>query len=66
MIDSKSATLLSDFFLDMSKAYFIATFISPQLSNSKNLSLQLEILIKGILTTILLLVLARRILNINK
>lgn len=43
MIDSKMAGLLSDFFLDIAKAFFVATFITPPFTQG------------GIISTLLLL-----------
>lgn len=57
VIDSKLARILSDFFSDIAKAYFIATFIAPSLTGASAFELVL-LLTKGLVNVILFLVLA--------
>ncbi|MBI3576894.1 hypothetical protein HY086_02575 [Candidatus Gottesmanbacteria bacterium] len=58
MRDIKLAHLLSDFFLDISKAYFIATFVTPALTGASEIGVVLAILTKGLVNVILFLMLA--------
>lgn len=65
VIDQKMAGLLSDFFLDIAKAVFIATFIAPSMQKSAN---SLEILLlfsQGVLNTIIFLVISRFLLQVK-
>lgn len=53
LIDRKLSKLLSEFFLDISKAWFIGSFITAPLSNFDSLSSFLGILTRGFLNVIL-------------
>lgn len=53
--DPKLASLLSNFCLDISKAYFIAGFITPALSGITSVSLVILTLTKTLLSAILFL-----------
>jgi|GEM_PF-4332072 len=57
-IDKTLARLLSDFFLDIAKAFFIATFITTSFSNISSFSEILLVLTRGIANVILSLLLA--------
>lgn len=52
-IDPKLAGLLSDFFLDIAKAYFIAAFITPAISNSPSAVFAILSLTRTLLLAIL-------------
>lgn len=65
IIDQKMASLLSDFFLDIAKAVFIATFIAPPLQRIGNLLDILLIFTKGLLGVIAFLYLSRVLLQIK-
>jgi hypothetical protein len=66
-IDNKWATILSDFCLDIAKAYFIAAFVSPSiLINEISSEMFLFILIMGITNVIIFLSLSRYLLQIKK
>ena len=56
--DSKLSGLLSDFFLDIAKASFIAAFVTPALSATTSVSGVMLVLIRGLLNVILYLYLA--------
>ncbi len=58
ILDKKLAGLLSNFFLDISKAFFVATFVTPSLSVTTVWWEILWILIKGLMNAILFLVAA--------
>ncbi|MBI5123719.1 hypothetical protein HZA75_07710 [Candidatus Roizmanbacteria bacterium] len=64
-IDNKWATILSDFCLDISKAYFIATFVSPSI-NIVSLAQIFFILIRGIINVIIFLWFSRYLLQVKK
>lgn len=57
-IDAKLAKLLSEFFLDIAKAFFIATFVTPSLSGISSFIEILLVLTRGLLNAILFLVFA--------
>lgn len=57
-INTKLAALLSDFFLDIAKAFFVATFITPSLSGISSLPEIIFVLTKGMLNVIVYLLLA--------
>lgn len=65
-IDSKLAHLLSDFFLDIAKAYFIGTFVTPSLIGSNTLVQIIGILTKGMLAVILLLIISWKFAKLEK
>ena len=55
ILDKKLAGLLSNFCLDIAKAYFVATFITPSLTGSYG-SLEISlVLIRGLLAVIMFL-----------
>ena len=58
MIDSKLTGLLSDFFLDISKASFVATFVTPALGSVTSGSEILLVLTRGLMNVILYLYLS--------
>lgn len=58
VIDKQWAGLLSDFFLDIAKAFFIATFITP-FPYSGQLLVHVSVLIKGFSNVIIYLLIAR-------
>ncbi len=62
VIDKQWSSLLLDFFLDIAKAFFIATFITP-FSYSADLVTQTLVLIKGLSNVIIYLLFARFIKN---
>lgn len=66
MIDPRLAGLLSDFFLDISKAFFIATFITPKLEESIDFSGVFFILIKGLFSVSICLWFAREFLKFKE
>ena len=55
-LDAKLANLLSSFFLDIAKAYFIGTFIAPSLTDVSSLLELLLILTRGLGSAIVALV----------
>lgn len=55
VIDSKLAELLSDFSLDIAKAFFIATVVAPFLEGNIVQNIKLAILFKGLISAILFL-----------
>lgn len=55
LLDKKLSKLLSDFFLDISKAWFIASFISPVILGQSGFVV-FTTLLKGILNVIFYLV----------
>ena len=57
-IDTHLATLLSDFFLDIAKAFFIGTFVAPSLSGVSSFSEIFLVLTRGLLNAILFLFVA--------
>ena len=57
-IDPKLASLLSGFFLDVSKASFIGTFITPYFSNLPTYFDLFTVLTKGLIGAILALIIA--------
>lgn len=62
-MDAKSAYLLSDFFLDISKAFFIATFVTTPVSGISN-PLEITFLFtKGLLNAFLFITIARYMLE---
>ncbi len=65
MIDSKLARILSDFCLDIAKAYFISAFVTAPI-NSSSLSLTILALLKGLIAAILFIVLSRQFLEFEK
>ncbi len=62
MIDSKLAYLLSKFFLDLAKAYYITTFITPPLVGT---AFGIFLLTKGIASITMFLYLARKMLEFS-
>lgn len=60
MIDSKLAYLLSKFFLDLAKTYYITTFITPPLVGT---AMGIYLLTKGVASIIIFLYLAREMLK---
>lgn len=54
-IDRTLTRILSDFCLDIAKAYFVATFITPSIFGVSNSIIILAILTKGLMIVILLL-----------
>jgi len=65
MIDPKLAGLLSDFFLDIAKAFFIASFITPELSHVKNIFELFSVLFNGLICVSISLWFSRQFLEIN-
>ena len=66
-IDNKWATILSDFCLDISKAYFIASFISQSITiNGVNPFDLFVALTKGMFNVIFFLVFSRYLLKFKK
>jgi len=57
-LDEKLTAILSDFFLDIAKAFFVATFITPALGKASSLSQVLWILTSGLTNVILFLALS--------
>lgn len=57
LIDRKLSKLLSEFFLDISKAWFIASFISPVILNQTGFEI-FTTLFKGALNVIFYLLLS--------
>lgn len=55
-VDAKLTAILSDFCLDIAKAFFVATFVTPSLSGISSLLGILFVLTKGFLNVILFLV----------
>ncbi|MBI3103477.1 hypothetical protein HYZ05_00895 [Candidatus Daviesbacteria bacterium] len=55
VLDSKLAGILSNFCLDIAKAYFVAAFVTPALSGLTNWWEILFVLIKGLLFVIIFL-----------
>lgn len=55
ILDPKLANILSNFCLDVAKAYFVATFITPSLSGPPSLPEILVVLTKGLLNVIVFL-----------
>lgn len=67
VIDNKWAAILSDFCLDIAKAYFIASFISPTISiYIKSPAEFLLLLTKGMANVIIFLALSRYLLQVKK
>lgn len=66
MVDSKFALLLSDFFLDIAKAFFIATFITPSLNSGSNIYDIVLVLFKGLINVIIFLVMSRQFLEFTE
>ncbi|PIP63386.1 hypothetical protein CO165_04515 [Candidatus Roizmanbacteria bacterium CG_4_9_14_3_um_filter_33_18] len=64
-IDNKWATILSDFCLDISKAYFIAAFVSPAINIVSSAQI-FFVLIRGIINVIIFLWFSRYLLQIKK
>ena len=58
VLDRKLSKLLSEFFIDISKAWFVASFITAPLSNFDNLTMFLESLTRGLLNVILFMYMA--------
>jgi len=65
IIDTKWASLLSNFFLDISKAYFIAGFISPQFRLNAGIFETMYILMKSATNVIIFLYISRKLLEIK-
>lgn len=63
MIDSKLAKLLSDFTLDIAKAFFVAAFVTQPLSHETNLFNLLIPLYKSLINVILFILVSRQLLN---
>lgn len=57
-IDAKLAHLLSSFFLDIAKAAFVATFITPSLLQATSLVEIASLLTRGLINVILFLFLS--------
>lgn len=57
-LNSKLSRLLSDFFLDIAKAYFIATFIGSSLLNTVSIPEVLMVLTKTIFSVILFILIS--------
>ncbi|MEK7571167.1 MAG: hypothetical protein AAB553_02745 [Patescibacteria group bacterium] len=65
-IDKKLAKILSNFYADLAKAYFIGTFITPILNGISSLNEFAWILTKGLLSVILLLLIAWRFAKVDE
>ena len=57
-LDRRLSKLLSEFFLDISKAWFVASFVTAPLSSFDNLSMFLGSLTRGLLNVILFMYMA--------
>jgi len=55
MVDAKLASIMSNFCLDIAKAYFIATFVTPSLTSVSTGWEFVWILLRGLLNVILFL-----------
>ncbi len=64
IIDPKLAGILSNFCLDIAKAYFIAAFVTPPLSAGSVLVTML-MLIRGLIAAILFIVLSWQFLKLK-
>jgi len=62
-MDNKSAYLLSDFFLDISKAFFIATFVTTPISGISNPLEIVFLFTKEILNAFLFIIISRYMLE---
>lgn len=65
MMDIKTARLLSDFFLDISKAYFISGFVAPYVQQTNNSAQIMIFLIRSFLNVIMCLLISRLLLEVR-
>lgn len=65
-INKNFSKLLSDFFLDISKAVFITTFITPTIVSLSNPMEQILLLSKGLINVIFLLLISWQLLEVSK
>ena len=65
-IDGTLAHILSDFFLDGAKAFFVATFVTPSLNNISSLPELLFVLTRGLLNVTLFLIASWQIAKLGK
>lgn len=65
-LDSKLSRLLSDFFLDIAKAYFIAAFITPSITNTPTGFEAFLVLTRGLLNVILFLIVSWKFAKLEK
>ncbi|MBU0569876.1 hypothetical protein KKB40_03785 [Patescibacteria group bacterium] len=56
LLDSKLAHILSDFFSDIAKAYFVATFVTPPTNHIRTIAGIFAILLRGLASVILFLI----------
>lgn len=64
ILDSKLAGILSNFCLDIAKAYFVAAFVAPPLSTGSVL-VTILMLIRGLIAAILFIVLSWQFLKLK-
>ncbi len=66
VLDTKLAGILSNFCLDLAKAYFVATFITPGLSGEFNLPEIVLVLTRGVLVVTILIFLSWKLEKLKK